>query len=143
MKGKDTELSNFVTNIIDNLADGRLFSLFTTYCEANNYTDSMIFDMYMFNELNEGKSPLGIAELVCGENFNPNDEYFKFTFYGGVQSSDDVMTLIDDYDDFVSWVEFNIDEIREYLEDEEEDELDVLLGLKEEEEDDEDEDYDE
>ena len=86
------------------------------------------------------KTPLEIAKLVCGNDFNPNHDWFKYTIYG-VESSDNVSDLIY-ISDLVNWVEIDPDRIREYLDYDEEEELDELLGLNDDEDWEEDEDED-
>jgi len=138
--GMEDKLYNFIQDIIDNLSDDDLRNLHQDYCECNNYTDDMIFSMCDFNDLNNNKTPLEIAELVCGNDFNPNHDWFKYTIYG-VESSDNVSDLIY-ISDLVNWVEIDPYRIRKYLDYDEEEELDELLGLNDDEDWEEDEDED-
>lgn len=44
--------------------------------------DDRYYPMDEFDELLDGRSPLEIAQLVEGNDFNTSDDYFKFTIYG-------------------------------------------------------------
>lgn len=73
--------------------------LFNSMCEELDSWDGFLGDdryypMDAFDELLYGKSPLEIAGLVEGEDFNTGDDYFRFTIYG-VESTSDV-----DYSDY-------------------------------------------
>ena len=75
--------------------------LFNSMCEELDSWDGFLGDdryypMYEFDELLGGRSPLEIAELVSGEDFNTGDDYFRFTIYG-VESADEP-----DYSDIYS-----------------------------------------
>jgi hypothetical protein len=75
--------------------------LFNNMCKELDSWDGFLGDdryylMYEFDELLYGKSPLEIAELVSGEDFNTGDDYFRFTMYG-VESTSDV-----DYSEYYS-----------------------------------------
>ena len=131
-------LYDLIKNVIENLSDGNLLDLHREFCEENNYVDDYVYYMNDFDELESGRSPLEIAQLVVGEDFNPNHEYYKYTIYG-VKSSDYVSDLID-ISDLTDWVFEDTNRIIDYLCPSEEEELDELLGLSDdEEEDDEDE----
>lgn len=136
----EDKLYNFLQDTIDNLSDDDLRNLHQDYCECNNYVDDMVYSMCDFDDLNNNKTPHEIAELVCGNDFNPNHDWFKYTIYG-VESSDNVSDLIY-ISDLVNWVEIDPDRIREYLDYDEEEELDELLGLNDDEDWEEDEDED-
>lgn len=74
-------------------------NLFNSICEELDSWDGFLGDdryypMCDFDELLGGRSPLEIAELVSGEDFNTGDDYFRFTIYG-VESTSDA-----DYSDY-------------------------------------------
>ena len=75
--------------------------VFNDMCEQLDSWDGFLGDdryysMYEFDELLDGRSPLEIAQLVEGCDFDSNDEYFKFTIYG-VESTNEP-----DYSDYYS-----------------------------------------
>lgn len=76
-------------------------AVFNNVCEElDSYSgflnDDRYYRMEEFDELLCGKSPLDIAQLVYQEDFNPNDNYFKFTITGVVSSD------FKDYTDYYS-----------------------------------------
>lgn len=67
--------------------------LFNSMCEELDSWDGFLGDdryypMDEFDELLDGKSPLEIAGLVEGEDFNTGDDYFRFTIYGVESTSE-------------------------------------------------------
>ena len=74
--------------------------LFNDMCEEldswNGYLgDDRWIPMWEFNDIMNGVEPLDIAEKIWQEDFNPRDEYFKFTITGVVSS--DYRDYTDDY----------------------------------------------
>ncbi len=68
-------------------------NLFNNMCEELDSWDGFLGDdryypMCDFDELLEGRSPLEIAGLVEGCDFNTGDDYFRFTIYGVESASE-------------------------------------------------------
>ncbi len=54
-----------------------------------SFGDVIYYDMDSFDEFLDGYTPLDIAGMVYfGDNFNPNDDYFRFNAYGNLESAD-------------------------------------------------------
>ena len=69
--------------------------------EEANYYDMDEFDEFMANY-----TPMEIAQMIFyGDEFNPNDEYFRFNAYGNLESADwhDVVAEAEDLvDDIIN-----------------------------------------
>ena len=54
-----------------------------------SFEDVLYYDMEEFDELMSNHSPMEIAQMIhFGDNFNPNDDYFRFDAYGNLESAD-------------------------------------------------------
>ena len=86
------------------------------------FDDEIYFDMDEFDEFMSNYSPMEIAQMVYfGGDFNPEDDYFRFTAYGNLESADwcdveaDAEDLVDDiidhlvnhYDGDTPWPELD------------------------------------
>ena len=80
------------------------------------------YDMDEFDEFLSNATPLEIARMIFfGDDFNPNDEYFRFNAYGNLKSAnrgdvvaeaedlvDDILDhLVNDYDGDTPWAELD------------------------------------
>ena len=53
------------------------------------FEESIYYDMDEFDELMSNYTPMEIAQMIFFNNdFNPNDDYFRFTAYGNLESAD-------------------------------------------------------
>ena len=52
------------------------------------FEDCVYYDMAEFDEFMSNYSPMEIAQMIFfGDNFNPNDDYFRFNAYGNLESA--------------------------------------------------------
>ena len=91
---------DWIKEQLDKLTDAEYVAVWNEYCEKNGYTDGVIHSMVEFNEMMEGKTPLEIADAVCGGHFNTNDDWFVYkVMYGDEIISDcDARYLSEEYD---------------------------------------------
>lgn len=80
------------------------------------------YDMDEFDELMSNYNPMQIAQMIYfGDDFNPNDEYFRFNAYGNLESAnwrdveaeaedlvDDILDhLVNYYDGDTPWADLD------------------------------------
>lgn len=86
--------------------------------------DDYVYSMDEFDEILEGEKPSSIAFKIAYGNFNPNDDFFKFNGYANLESFNYVSTGVYISDIIRNIIEkendYGFDEIREILEEEEE-----------------------
>ena len=124
-----------IKDALTDMGDSTIAWIWNEYCDKVKYTDDQIFSMGDFDELNYHRAPIDIANDVSRGNFNPNDEWFRYTIWG-IESGDaedfvdyDALAeYIDEYDE-----DFGDSDLREALEeeeeeDEEEDLLEPMFG---------------
>ena len=52
------------------------------------FVESTYHDMDVFDEFLDGYTPMEIAQMIFfGDDFNPNDDYFRFDAYGNLESA--------------------------------------------------------
>ena len=78
-----------ITTYVENLSKGELVELLQ---HMNGYDgcfdDCVYFDMDEFDDFMSNYSPMEIARLIFfGNDFNPNDDYFRFNGYGNLESA--------------------------------------------------------
>lgn len=127
----ELELQTKIEEIIDNWDEPDQLDVWNEYCESNSYDDDRIYYMSDFWDIfAEGMSPEELIQLGRDGDFDPSDDYFKYTIYGpesfntiwdNIETSDLADYIIRNDEDFGD------DEIRELLdayneEDEDEDE---------------------
>lgn len=72
------------------------------------FDDCVYYDMDEFDELMSNYTPMEIAQMIFyGEDFNPNNDYFRFNAYGNLESAD--------WQDIVSDAEDLVDDIIDHL----------------------------
>ena len=72
------------------------------------FDDASYYDMDAFDELMSNYSPMQIAQMIYfGDDFNPNDDFFRFNVYGNLESAD--------WDDVVAEAEDLKDDIADHL----------------------------
>ena len=72
--------------LIDNLSDDEIITEYNEYCESMNDMDSIVYDMYEFNEIVSNLTPMELASCVVYGEFNPADDWFTFDGRGNLQS---------------------------------------------------------
>ena len=116
---REEALRNYVEHLSgDDLA--YLLQHMNTYDGCFDYAS--YYDMDEFDVLMSNYNPMQIAQMIYfGDDFNPNDEYFRFNAYGNLESADrhDVVAeaedLVDDildhlvnyYDGDTPWAELD------------------------------------
>ena len=54
-----------------------------------SFDDVLYYDMDEFDELMSNHTPMEIAQMIFfGDDFNPNNDYFRFNAYGNLESAD-------------------------------------------------------
>ena len=70
------------------------------------FEDCVYYDMDEFDEFMANYTPMEIAQMIFyGDEFDPNDEYFRFNAYGNLESADwhDVVAEAEDLvDDIIN-----------------------------------------
>lgn len=59
-----------------------LVRIHSEYCGAMNYDDDYIIPMYELDQYMEGMTPKDIIKAVAGNDFDPDDDWFKVGIYG-------------------------------------------------------------
>lgn len=84
---------------------------------ANSYKDFLCDDeyfyMYELDDLLSGKTPTEIIDMV-DDNFDVNDEYFRFTIYGIESCSGEERDYSGYIDELTDFIVNNIDNIEKY-----------------------------
>ena len=90
----------WVKEKLDKLSDAEYVAMWNAYCEKNGYTDGVIHRMEKFNDMMGVKTPIEIADAVCGGHFNSNDDWFVHKeMYGDEIISDcDARYLSEEWD---------------------------------------------
>ena len=79
-----------IKSYVENLRKGELVELLQ-YMNGYDgcFEDSVYYDMDEFDEAMSNYSPMEIAQMIYfGGDFNPNDDFFRFTGYGNLESAD-------------------------------------------------------
>lgn len=97
------EKFELVKETLDNMSESDLFWLYKEYTNQAQLYDDEIFDMEEFDEIMSGSTPTDIAQKIFYGNFRPNDNYFRFDGYANLESID--------------WLkdEIDLDEIADYI----------------------------
>ena len=93
---KKSELFEKVMNVLKDLDDAELVSVWNEYCSSTNKCDDYIESMDNFDELYSGYDPLDVAMRVFyghdewnkESSFNPNRDFFYLNGYGNPVSID-------------------------------------------------------
>ena len=93
-----------IRNYVEHLIGDELVELIQhLHAYDGCFDDEIYFDMDEFDDLMSNYSPMEIAQMVFfGGDFNPNDNYFRFTAYGNLESANwqdvkaDAEDLVDD-----------------------------------------------
>ncbi len=114
-----------VLEVVEDLDDATLISMWNDYCEGDNMFDSHVYSQDELNEVLDGDTPDEIARKICYGEFNPNDEYFSFDGNANLKSSNVINELIC-ISDLVNYIirneeTFGLDELEELLEEDDDD----------------------
>lgn len=74
---------------VENLSKGELVELLQHMNAYDGYfEDSVYYDMGEFDDFMSNHSPMEIAQMIYfGDDFNPNDGWFRFNAYGNLVSA--------------------------------------------------------
>ena len=78
-----------IRTYVENLSKGELVELLQ-YMNGYDgcFEDCVYFDVDEFDEFLDGYTPMEIAQMIYfGDDFNPNDDYFRFNVYGNLESA--------------------------------------------------------
>ena len=78
-----------IRNYVEHISKGELVELMQHMTAYDGcFEDEIYYDMDEFDEFMSNYSPMEIAQMVFfGGDFNPNDDYFRFTAYGNLESA--------------------------------------------------------
>lgn len=83
---REQAIRNYVENI-SNAERVELMQHMTSY--DGSFEDELYYDMEEFDFFLKGYTPMEIAQMIYfGDNFNPNDDCFRFNAYGNLESAD-------------------------------------------------------
>lgn len=115
-----------IKELLEEMSDSELLSVYMEYCDSANICDGGIYDMDDFDEIMSGSEPWEIARSCFYGDFRPCDKYFSFNGYGNLISFDYISEhiYIDDIARYIIDNEdaLNNDDIQEILDEEEADE---------------------
>lgn len=103
-------LKEAVQDAWDDLNPYDAMSIWNDFCDANNDSDSRIYEMGEFDEILSGKAPSEIAELIYSMDFSPRHDFFHFTVCG-VESSDHPKDDFMDFYDIEDYLMDNLDDL--------------------------------
>ena len=119
--------TEMIKDLLENMSKSKLYIIANEYFDKAEYYDDRIYDMDEFDEIMSGMSPSDIATKIFYGDFRPNDNYFKFDGYDNLQSFDYISDEVD-LEEIADYIvdndeDFDNSDIREILdEDDEEDE---------------------
>lgn len=98
------QIENLVTDTINNMSDSEMIDLWNEYCGDNGYYDDRIeyFDEGVFNDLMSGKTPYEIYQIIDNSDISFFDDYCHYNGYE-LNTFSDVYDSID-IDNLVEWV---------------------------------------
>lgn len=114
----DRTLKERIKEVIEDMNEADLVSMWNLYCENVNCMDDYIEQMGSLDDIMYGMTPTKIIEETSGNEFDVNEEWFKVGVYG-FESTDyaddwiDTDEMIDYIIDNEDWLENS--DIREVL----------------------------
>ena len=115
-------------DMLEGMDGWQIVSVHNAYCGKVRYDGDYIYEMEMFDEFENGRTPLEIAKDAAGLNLN--DIWIRYNGYGNLESTvcpvDDGWIDIDEIADYIIENDdaLDNDEIREILDEEEDEEED-------------------
>lgn len=76
------ELEQRVKEAFAELSNSDKVRVWNEYCDKVNYFDGRIYQMHELDYLEQGTSPLDILKKANDNDFNPFEDYFKYTVFG-------------------------------------------------------------
>ena len=118
--------TEIIKDLLENMSESQLYIIVNEYFDKANYYDDRIYDMDEFNEIMSGMSPSDIATKIFYGDFRPNDNYFRFDGYANLQSFDYISDEVD-LEEIADYIidndeDFDNSDIREILDEEDEEE---------------------
>lgn len=119
--------TEMIKDLLENMSESQLYIIANEYFDKTEYFDDRIYNMDEFDEIMSGMSPSDIALKIFYGDFRPNDHYFKFDGCANFQSFDYISVEVD-LEEIADYIvdndeDFDNSDIREILgEDDEEDE---------------------
>ena len=101
--------TEMIKDLLENMSESQLYIIANEYFDKTEYYDDRIYDMDEFDEIMSGMSPSDIATKIFYGDFRPNDNYFKFDGYANLESFDYISDEVD------------LEEIADYIVDNDED----------------------
>ena len=118
--------TEMIKDLLENMSESQLYIIVNEYFDKTNYYDDRIYDMDEFDEIMSGMSPSDIATKIFYGDFRPNDNYFKFDGYANLESFDYISDEVD-LEEIADYIvdndeDFDDSDIREILDEENEEE---------------------
>ena len=78
-----------IRNYVEHLSvDDLVYLLQDMQAYDGCFDEATYYDMDEFDELMSDYSPMEIAQMICfGDDFDPNDDYFRFDDHGNLESA--------------------------------------------------------
>ena len=116
--------TEMIKDLFENMNESQLYTIANEYFDKTNYYDDRIYDMEEFDEIMSGMSPSDIALKIFYGDFRPNDSYFKFDGCANLQSFDYISDEVD-LEEIADYIvdndeDFDNSDIREILDEENE-----------------------
>lgn len=79
-----------IRNYVETISNAELVELLQHMNAYDScFDDAIYYDMDSFDEILDGYTPMEIAQMIWfGNDFNPNNDYFRFNAYGNLESAD-------------------------------------------------------
>ena len=101
--------TEMIKDLLENMSESKLYTIANEYFDKTEYYDDTIYDMDECDEIMSVMSPSDIALKIFYGDFRPNDHYFKFDGCANFQSFDYISDEVD------------LEEIADYIIDNDED----------------------
>ena len=116
--------TEMIKDLLENMSESQLYIIANEYFDKTEYYDDRIYDMDEFDEIMSGMSPSDIALKIFYGDFRPNDHYFKFDGCANLESFDYISDEVD-LEEIADYIidndeDFDNSDIREILDEENE-----------------------
>ena len=118
--------TEMIKDLLENMSESQLYTIANEYFDKAEYYDDRIYDMEEFDEMMDDMLPSDIATKIFYGDFRPNDNYFKFDGYANLESFDYISDEVD-LEEIADYIvdndeDFDDSDIREILDEENEEE---------------------
>ena len=118
--------TEMIKDLLENMSESQLYTIANEYFDKTGYYDDRIYDMDEFDEIMSGMSPSDIATKIFYGDFRPNDNYFKYNVDANLESCDYISYEVD-LEEIADYIvdndeDFDNSDIREILDEENEEE---------------------